>query len=109
MDRLTTAARVRRGWAGVSLLLLGVLLAPSALAANCNLNVRIDPITQTVPETTNGVPTTVTLDGSGSTPKGHITAYAWTYRGSTPTGLPATLSNANTATASFAAPNVATN
>lgn len=105
MDRQLTAARARRGWMGASLLVLGVLLAPQAMAAGatCNgLKAKVDPTSQTVPETTNGSPTVVSLNGSTSTPPGRISAYAWARQ----SGLSITLQNANAATASFAAPNV---
>jgi hypothetical protein len=89
----------------MSLLLLGVLVAPQAMAAGtvCNgLHAKVDPTSQTVPETTNGAPTVVSLDGTTSTPPGRITAYAWARQ----SGLAITLQNANAAIASFSAPNV---
>ncbi|SCX97004.1 PKD domain-containing protein [Desulfoluna spongiiphila] len=64
---------------------------------------------QTRPETTDGVPTTVTLDGSASSdPDGSITGYAWT-RIDSQTGIAISLQNSDTATPSFVAPDVSAN
>ncbi|WP_181952603.1 PxKF domain-containing protein [Vulcaniibacterium gelatinicum] len=101
-----SAPAALRGWA--PLLLATLLAAPFPTQAACtgNPNARVDPLSQTVPETTGGAPTVVVLDGSKSTPNQPDLGYAWQYLGSTPSGFTVSLSGANTATASFAAPNV---
>ena len=96
----------RRGRVFAVLALLFTAAGP-AWAANCNgnPNARIDPATQTVPERTGANPTTVTLDGSKSTPN-TLDAYQWTYLGSTPAGTAVTLANPGAQMPTFTAPNV---
>ncbi|VFQ44461.1 PKD domain-containing protein [Desulfoluna butyratoxydans] len=77
-------------------------------------NVNLAPMAnagpdQTQPETTGGVPTTLTLDGSASSdPDGSITGYAWT-RIDSHADIPISLQNSDTATPSFTAPDVSAN
>ncbi|BCT91812.1 hypothetical protein LYSHEL_08360 [Lysobacter helvus] len=96
----------RRGWALALSVLLASAAAPAWAACNGNPNARIDPTSQTVPERTGGVATVVTLDGSKSTPGNNDLAFQWTYVGSTPAGLPATLSNSTAQKPTFSAPAV---
>lgn len=61
---------------------------------------------QTQPETTGGFPTTVSLNGAGSTdPDGTISSYQWT-RIDSHTGIPVSLSSTSAAQPSFEAPSV---
>jgi len=73
---------------------------------SCNVHATITPGNQSVAAITGGAATVVTLDGSGSkiTP-GNVdpTSCAWAQISGSPT---VTLTNANTCTASFPAPNV---
>src|SRR5689334_16743678 len=102
MDRQSSATRSRRGWVGVLLMMVGAAVSQPALAVcNGNPNARIDPTTQTVPESTGGSPTAVSLNGTASTPNNGELQFAWQYLGSTPSGLSVTLNNANAATAGF--------
>ena len=103
MKTIRTAAARRVGLAVV--LLAGSAVAAPAMAA-CNPTARAQSEAQTLPDLTGGVPTTVHLDGTGSTPKSGGLSYAWTYLGSTPTGYAVTLVNRTTATPTFAAPDV---
>ncbi len=98
-----------RGWGLFALALVASsITAPAWAACNGNPNARIDPGTQTVPERTGGVPTVVTLNGSGSSPGAgnNDVVIAWEFLGSTPAGLSVTLSNPASRTPTFVAPNV---
>ena len=108
MSRIRNAA-YGRACLVFALLAGSVLAAPAFAAQMCNGNpkAKIDPLTQTVTESTAGAPTVVTLSGSGSTPNNSVT-YAWQYLGSTPAGLGVTLSSATAEKPTFAAPNVGT-
>jgi len=108
MSRIRNTAQ-GRAWLVFALLAGSAVASPAFAAQICNGTPRakIDPLTQTVSETTAGVPTVVTLNGSGSTPNNSVT-YAWQYLGSTPTGLAVTLSNATAEKPTFAAPSVGT-
>jgi hypothetical protein len=60
---------------------------PTWAACNGNPAAKFDPTNgQTVPERSGGNPTTVTLDGSKSTPGNNDLVFQWTYTGSTPSG-----------------------
>jgi len=106
MSRIRNAA-FGRGCLVFALLAGSAFASPVFAAQMCNGSPRakIDPLTQTVTETTAGAPTVVTLSGSGSTPNNSVT-YAWQYLGSTPAGLGVTLSSATAEKPTFAAPNV---
>lgn len=105
MDTRGTAAHSRRGWMGVALAMAGVLGAPTAFAA-CNPSAHFQTTSTTsAPETTNGAPTIVQLDGSNSGPNKKV-SFLWTYLGSTPGGLSVTLNNPTSPTPTFAAPAV---
>jgi hypothetical protein len=92
-------------------LLSATILATAASSsfAACNVHATITPGNQIgVPESSSGTPTTVTLNGSGSNKTGGgpslpVDSCAWTQVSGSPT---VTLTNANTCTASFTAPNV---
>jgi hypothetical protein len=102
------APAIRRGWALLLLTALSAVALPVSAACNGNPNARVAPANgQTVAETTNGVPTAVQLSGLASTPNNGDLLFAWQYLGSVPTGYNASLSGANTATPTFASPNVA--
>lgn len=106
MSRIRNAAH-GRGWLVFVLLAGSAFAGPTFAAQMCNGSprARIDPLTQTVAESTAGAPTVVTLNGSGSTPNNSVT-YAWQYLGSTPTGLAVTLSSPTAEKPTFTAPNV---
>ncbi|UHQ19967.1 HYR domain-containing protein [Lysobacter sp. KIS68-7] len=95
-----------RGWATAFLVLSAACVQPAWAACNGNPKAKIDPDTQTVPERTGGNPTVVTLDGSKSTPGNNDLVFAWTYLGSTPSGLTVTLNNTTVQKPTFAAPSV---
>ncbi|HKN79556.1 MAG TPA: HYR domain-containing protein, partial [Lysobacter sp.] len=95
-----------RGWAFAFLAFLSAFAHPVWAACNGNPKAKIDPLAQTVPERTGGNATTVTLDGSKSTPGNNDLLYQWSYLGSTPTGLAVTLSSATAQKPTFAAPSV---
>lgn len=77
---------------------------PGGSASNVvTIDVRVAPIANAGADQTAIAADMVTLDGSGST--GAITSYAWTQT----SGPLVTLTNANSATATFSAPNVTTN
>jgi hypothetical protein len=108
MSRIRTAA-YRRAWLAIALLAGAAFAGPGFAAQTCNGSpkAKIDPLAQTVAETTGGLPTQVTLNGSTSTPANGNLTYQWQYTGSTPTGLAVTLLSATSDIATFAAPSVA--
>lgn len=104
---MRTYLAMGRGWGLFAFAaLISSMAAPAWAACNGNPNARIDPGTQTVPERTGGVPTVVTLNGTGSSPNNADVVVAWQYLGSTPAGLTVTLNNPSSRTPTFTAPNV---
>jgi hypothetical protein len=70
-----------------------------------NLVINLPPVANAGPDQTIDEDATVTLDGSGSTDGQGIASYMWTQTAGTPT---VTLTNPNTATPTFTAPDVGT-
>src|SRR5262245_17616625 len=95
-----------RGWAIALLALAAACVQPAWAACNGNPKAKVDPDNQTVPERTGGNFTTVTLDGSKSTPGNNDLVFNWTYLGSTPAGLAVTLSSTSAQKPTFVSPSV---
>ena len=108
MKTYNVAALSRSAGLCVLLAALSAMAVPALAAPTCTgvPRAKIDPLSQTVNETTAGVPTLVHLDGSSSTPANGNLTYAWQYLGSTPGTYAVTLLDANTATPTFLAPDV---
>src|SRR5688572_10030583 len=99
----------RRGWALALLAMLSVSAAPAWAACNANAQARISPANQTsFPETVDGVPNVITLDGSTSTPApgnpNNVATTKWELIGTPPAGF--VLNNSNGYVANFTAPDV---
>lgn len=114
-----SSAAARHRWLAVpALLILSILAAPAMAEHQCNAKAEavIAVPNLTVAESTGGVATVVTLNGSASKPttsNNQHPTFSWTYLGSTPkigvppVNVPVTLQNATARIATFTAPDVA--